>query len=84
MTMHRTTNRKTCDPSETRAAFSSGLDWSAIVATAPVDVADLARDIDDLDAFALDARLRAVLARNAPHPLAHGSPTPTLRRAPPP
>ena len=37
------------------------LDWSAVAAAIPEDIAILGRDLDRLDAFELDARLRAVM-----------------------
>ena len=48
------------DPAETRAVFGP-LDWSAVEEAAPEDVAYLAWDAASLDAFTLDARLRAVV-----------------------
>jgi hypothetical protein len=46
---------------ETRAAFFADLDWSRVEAAIPPTVAALARDVEDVDAFTLDARLRAAL-----------------------
>ena len=48
------------DPSETRAAFAD-LDWSAVRAAVPEDIARLALHLDGLDPFAVDARMRDVL-----------------------
>src|SRR5947207_14092722 len=49
------------DPDETRAVFAD-LDWSAIRDAVPHDIDGLEADGDRLDPFALDARMRAVLA----------------------
>jgi len=46
---------------ERRAEAFSFLDWTAIEAAVPVSVASLAQSLDGLDAFALDACLRATL-----------------------
>ena len=48
------------DPDETRAVFAE-LDWSAIREALPDDIAGLDADIDGLDHFALDGRMRAAL-----------------------
>jgi hypothetical protein len=48
------------DPDETHSAFDY-LDWSAVVAAIPEDVAALGRGGEQLDAHALDGRLAAVL-----------------------
>jgi hypothetical protein len=48
------------DPAETRAAFAD-IDWSAVQAALPDDVARLALNLDGLDPFALDTRMREVL-----------------------
>jgi hypothetical protein len=52
------------DPSrcERRAETFSYLDWAAIEAAIPEPVAALVQDLDGLDAFALDVRLRATVA----------------------
>jgi hypothetical protein len=48
------------DPAETRDAFAD-LDWSAVQAALPEDIARLALNLDGLDPFALDTRMREVL-----------------------
>jgi len=50
------------DGAERRAYAFSEVDWTAIEAAIPASVAALAEDIDTLNAFTLDARLRATLA----------------------
>jgi hypothetical protein len=50
------------DSAERRAEAFSVVDWTAIDAAIPEPVAALADGVDALDAFALDARLRATLA----------------------
>src|SRR5262245_43829563 len=53
-------HRISADPEETRAVFAD-LDWTAIREAIPEDIDGLDADVDTLDAFALDARMRAVL-----------------------
>ena len=48
------------DPDETAAAFAPDLDWTAVAEAIPADITALA-DCDELDAMALDARLRTVV-----------------------
>jgi hypothetical protein len=48
------------DADETRAVFAE-LDWSAVREAVPDDIDALDADVDVLDPFALDARMRAVL-----------------------
>jgi hypothetical protein len=48
------------DPIETRAAFAD-LDWRAVEVALPEDVAALTRDLDSLDPFALETRMRDAL-----------------------
>jgi len=50
----------TADPDETRAVFAD-IDWTAVAEALPEDIARLADGFDDLDARALDERMRAVL-----------------------
>jgi hypothetical protein len=47
------------DPAETRAEFAD-LDWSAVREALPEDLTALDADLDGLDPFALDARMRDV------------------------
>jgi hypothetical protein len=47
------------DPDETRAAFAE-LDWTAVTEAVPEDVTRLADGVEDLDARALDERMRAM------------------------
>lgn len=49
------------DPAETRAAFAPDLDWDAVAEALPADVEPFGVDVDDLDPFILDARMRAVV-----------------------
>lgn len=49
------------DPEETPAAFAPDLDWAAVEEAIPEDVTRLAVDAEDLEAFALDERLRHVV-----------------------
>ena len=49
------------DSSERLAAFTPDLDWSAVREAIPADLERPGSAPDDLDAFALDARMRAVL-----------------------
>lgn len=49
------------DPAETRCAFAPDLDWSAVAEAIPADVMRLGAEADELDPFALDARMRAVV-----------------------
>ena len=51
---------ESADPAETRAAFAD-LDWSAVQAALPEDITGFALDLDGLDPFTLDARMREVL-----------------------
>jgi hypothetical protein len=48
------------DPEETRTAFAD-LDWSAVREAVPDDLAGLDGDLDALDPFTLDTRMRDVL-----------------------
>src|SRR5437764_287079 len=48
------------DPHESRAVFAD-LDWTAIRDALPEDIEGLDADVDGLDPFALDLRMRAVL-----------------------
>src|SRR5262249_26075992 len=48
-------------PDETLAGFPPCLDWAAVTEAIPDAVDRLADDADALDAFALDARLRAAI-----------------------
>src|SRR5438105_9764288 len=48
------------DPDETRAVFAD-LDWNAVREAIPDDIVDLDADVDALDPFVLDARMRVVL-----------------------
>jgi len=50
------------DPDETRAAFAPDLDWSTVVEALPSDLEACTNGCEHLDAFALDARLRSVVA----------------------
>ena len=49
------------DPEETPAAFAADLDWKAVREAIPADVEALAIGCEELDPFALDARLRQVV-----------------------
>jgi hypothetical protein len=48
------------DPEETRAVFAD-LDWTALREAVPEDIAGLDTDLDALDSFTLDARMRDVV-----------------------
>ncbi len=49
------------DPDETHAAFAADLDWTAVAEAIPQEVEHLALGVEDLDAFALDERMRAAV-----------------------
>src|SRR5207245_1616073 len=53
------------DPEETGAAFAPDLDWTAVREAIPAEVSGLAIGCEELDAFALDARMRAVVRGRA-------------------
>ena len=53
---------RVADPDETIAAFAPALDWRAVVDALPTDLDACAEGCEHLDAFALDARMRAVVA----------------------
>jgi hypothetical protein len=50
------------DPGETRCAFASEIDWSAVAEALPEDVVALGLDVGDCDAFVLDSRMRRLVA----------------------
>jgi hypothetical protein len=52
--------RRCVDPDERRCAASC-VDWSVLEEVIPEPVENLGRDLDDVDEFELDARMRAVL-----------------------
>ena len=52
---------ETADPSETRAAFASDLDWEVLADAMPADLDALLLNLEELNAFRLDERMRAAV-----------------------